>query len=324
MLDLDARVHLDEIERLAIHVVEIFERPCPTIRDTFGKPNRSGAKIGAHGIGQRHGWRFFPDLLAAALERAFPLEQMDRTGAVAENLHFDMTRVTNEGLDIDPVIAEPGPSLVHRRGECGDQLFSGIGDTDTAPATASGSLDHHRVADPFSHLDRRVETGDTSVAARDHWHACLDGGRARVYLVTHPLDRGRVGAAEGHAQLAYAAGELGALGEEAVTGMHRIRTALRHRFQDRVDVEIGLRRRRRADHDHLIGHPRGQHIAVGFRNDLNRPNTQISRCSDDAHGDLAAVRDQKLLNAGTLRRHSDTSISHSTSPGSMLSPSGAA
>src|SRR3546814_4336450 len=107
MLDLDARVHLDE-EKLAIFPQEL-DRARAAIAH---RRHRIGANA-AHarallGRDDRRGG-FFEPFLVTALERAVALAEMDRAAlAVAEDLEFDVARVAEIFFHIDGRIAEGG------------------------------------------------------------------------------------------------------------------------------------------------------------------------------------------------------------------------
>src|SRR5579883_3258991 len=122
MLDLDARVHLQEIEApLAIG----------------DKLHRAGADIALaarqRGRGLRHGapgalaearrGAFLDDLLEAALDRAFALEEMNGAAiAEAEHLNLDMPRGLDEAFEIDGGVAEGFPRQRLRRGHASLEL----------------------------------------------------------------------------------------------------------------------------------------------------------------------------------------------------------
>src|SRR5690606_34059710 len=92
MLDLQAGVHLDEIE-LAV-LVEEFDRAGAAV---FQLLHRIGAdRADIHALLQVEGWRvgLFPDLLVAPLQGAIALAEMDRIAfAVADHLDLDMPRL---------------------------------------------------------------------------------------------------------------------------------------------------------------------------------------------------------------------------------------
>src|SRR5438552_14427500 len=106
MLDLDAGVHFEEMERavgreqeLAGAGREVLDPPC--------KRNRRSANLRAKpGIDRRRG-RFLDDLLVAALQRALALEEVHGAApAIAQDLHLDVARAVQATLEIHARISE--------------------------------------------------------------------------------------------------------------------------------------------------------------------------------------------------------------------------
>jgi len=146
MLDLQARVHLDEMETGCIR--DEFDRPGADIaRGLRGRARRSrhrGAPFGRDG-GRK---RLLHHLLMSTLKRAFALEQRHHVAlAVAEHLHFDMPRPRHVLLDQDLVIAKRGRRFaLGARDRFGERI--GVGDQAHASAAAAHRrLDQKRIAD---------------------------------------------------------------------------------------------------------------------------------------------------------------------------------
>ena len=110
MLDLNARVHLDEIE-LAV-LVEELDRADAEILELAHRLGDGFADGVARGVVERGAAALFPDFLIAALQRAVALAQMDCAAvAVAQDLDFDVARVREIFLEIKRVVAERGLGL---------------------------------------------------------------------------------------------------------------------------------------------------------------------------------------------------------------------
>ena len=106
MLDLQARVHLEEIERAALIEQELHGAGAD-IADCARGLDRCGAHSFAQ-VGRHDGaGRFLDHLLVASLHRTVALAEMDDCAVVVgEHLDFDMAR-PNDGLLEDQVaIAE--------------------------------------------------------------------------------------------------------------------------------------------------------------------------------------------------------------------------
>jgi hypothetical protein len=89
-------------------------------------------------------------------------------------------------------------------------------------------------------------------------------------------------------------GEARILGEKAVAGVDGVGMADLGRRDDRRDVEIGFRRRRRADADRLIGEADVHRVGVGGRMDRDGADAHFVAGAVDAKRDLAAIGDEDL------------------------------
>ena len=106
MLDLEPRVHLEEIEA-AILPGDEFHRAGAVVADRLGERHRLLAHLGARLRVEQRARRFLDDLLVAALDRAFALAEMDHVAVlVAQHLDFDVARIGDELLDEHAIVAE--------------------------------------------------------------------------------------------------------------------------------------------------------------------------------------------------------------------------
>src|SRR6266851_967338 len=136
MLDLDPRVDFDEVEGLRRLVIEIFDRSGALIADRAGERDGARAEFFPHAGRKPHRRRFFPDLLAAALQRTFALKTMDEICAVAEDLHLDMPRLLDDFLEIETAIAESSGGFRRRLRKLAIELVEILRDADAASAAA--------------------------------------------------------------------------------------------------------------------------------------------------------------------------------------------
>ena len=96
MLDLKARVHLQEI-KAALVVDEELDRSGAPVFHGFQKSRRGLEKPLARNVRQMRSGRLFPNLLMPALERALALVQVDSAAApIPEHLNLDVTRALHE------------------------------------------------------------------------------------------------------------------------------------------------------------------------------------------------------------------------------------
>ena len=159
-------------------------------------------------------------------------------------------------------------------------------------------------------------------AGHDRRAAALGGEPARD-LVAHLVDRRRRRADERHAHVGDRAGEVGVLGEEAVAGVDAVGAAVADRVEDGVGVEVALGRGLPAERERLVGEPDVQRVAIELGVDRDGLDAELASGADDAHGDLAAVGDQDLLQHGCQCRCHDCSRPHAaaTSRGPPDGPS---
>ncbi len=107
MLDLDARVHLDEIE-LAVLVEKLDGADAEIFQFAHRRGDGLADRLALGGV-ERGGGALLEDLLVAALQRAVALAEMDGAAlAVAEHLDLDVARALEVFLEIDRLVAERG------------------------------------------------------------------------------------------------------------------------------------------------------------------------------------------------------------------------
>ncbi len=243
MLDLDAGVHLDEVE-LAV-LVEELDRARADILQLLHGLGHGVADARAHVGIERRGGAFLPHLLVAALQRAVALEQVDRAAApVAEHLQLDVARLLEVLLEVDGVVAERGLGLGAGGLEGVDEVVLGARHLHAAPAAAGGRLDQHGVADVGGHAHGLVVVGDAAFGAGHAGDAEALGRALGLDLVAHDADVLRLGADEVDVVALQDLGEARVLGEEAVAGMHRVGAGDLAGRQQGGDVEIAVARRR--------------------------------------------------------------------------------
>ena len=106
MLDLEPRIHLQEIEAPVLPGDEL-DGAGAVVADRLGERDRLLAHLGARLRVEQRARRFLDDLLVAALDRALALAEIDDVAVlVAQNLDFDVARIGDELLDEDAVVAE--------------------------------------------------------------------------------------------------------------------------------------------------------------------------------------------------------------------------
>ncbi len=240
--------------------------------------------------------RLLDHLLVTALDRALALPQVDAVAVTVGNqLDLDMARLLDVFLDEHPIVGERRLGLVGRRAEALAGLLVVVGDAHALAAAAGRRLDHHRIADLLRDLHRLLGIGDGVQIARHGADPGLERELLGFDLVAHGVDGERIGTDEGDLRLGQRLLELLLLREEAVARMDGLRAGLLAGRHDLVDLQVGLRRRRRADQHLLVGQADVQRVGVGLGIDCHRLDAEPLAGADDAAGDLAAIGDQDLV-----------------------------
>src|SRR5688572_18770961 len=192
VLDLDARVHLDEVELVVL--VQELQRAGAAITDfAAGRDTAVADRLALLGRDARRR-RLFDDFLMAALQRAVALAEVhDVTVVVREHLDLDVARLLEELLHVDLGVAEGRERLALRDHDGVQQRGVAVHDSHATTAAAARGLDDHRVAE----LTRDTEVlfgyvAERPIRARHARHLgrlhYFDGG----HLVAHHADRFRL------------------------------------------------------------------------------------------------------------------------------------
>ena len=302
MLDLEARVHLQEVER-SIGGEQELASACVGVADHLRGGDRGGAHAGSELLRNHRRRRLFDDLLVPALERALALTERDHLAVpVAEDLDFDVTRPLDELLEKDRVIAERRQRFGARQTVGLFELVRSADDAHPLAAAAGRGFEDHRIADPPGGFARRREIRERAVRARHHRHSGGDHPLARRGLRAHRRDRLRRRTDERDAALAAERRELGALGKEAVARMDRVGADLDREIDECGGLEVALGSRRRADAVSLVRREHGERLAIGVGVGDRAADPFLAQRAQNPHGDLAAIRDEnfaKALQAGS-------------------------
>ena len=189
VLDLDARVHLEE-EELAVAVEQALDGACADVADGARRLDRhrphARAQLGRDG---RRG-RLLEHLLVPPLERAVALAEVDRRAVrVGQHLDLDVPRILDVLLDVDRRVGEVGLALAPRGLERAPGLGRRGDDLHAAPAAAGRGLDRDRPAVAVAELDDLRRVADLLGRARHDRHARRRHALPRADLGAHRLDR---------------------------------------------------------------------------------------------------------------------------------------
>ena len=293
MLDLQPRVHLQKVV-VAVAVEHELAGSGVDVADRLRRADRSRS----HGVAQfgrqRDRRRFFDDLLMAPLNRTLAFAEMNRRAVrVGKNLKLDVARIAQIAFEQHRVVAERGQRLTlggverffERGGRCDD--------AHAAAAAARARLDQQRKADAFCLRAQRLEALIVAVVSRDGRHVELAHAALGFDLAAHRGHRIRRRTDERHSRRGNGPRERRALRKKAVTGMHRIGAHRHAGGDDRVDVEIRVRRGRRPDAAGVVDEPQMIRVGVGLGVDAERYGTGLARTARHAYRDFSAIRDEQ-------------------------------
>ena len=167
MLDLQARVHLEEVER-AVLVEQELDRAGVGVAHRLRDRRRGRRHAPPQLRRDRERRALFDDLLVAPLDRALALDERQH-GAVmiAEQLHFDVARRHDAALEIDRAVAECRLRLGSRGAKRARQIGGRRDHAHALAAAAGHRFQHQRIADALGDLpDLVIGALDRSAALR--------------------------------------------------------------------------------------------------------------------------------------------------------------
>src|SRR5256884_1068040 len=302
VLDLDAGVHLDEVE-LVILVQELHGAGT-TVADRAAGFHTALPHEAPLAHGDARCRRLLDHFLVAPLHRAIALAQVDDVAVrVRQHLEFDVPRPLHEFLQVDLVVGEGCARFRARDADRVQERGLGVHHAHAAPAAAAGCLDDHGVTDVARDAQVLVRVlAQRAIGARHARHAVRFHDPDRRHLVAYDTDGLRLGADEHEAAFLHALGEVGVLGQEAVAGVDRDRVGDFRRADDCRHVEIAGGRGRRPDAYRFIGEQHVLEAVVGGGVHGHGLDAELPAGTQDPQRDLAAVGDDDLLDHGALIR----------------------
>ncbi len=295
MLDLQARVHLHEVEG-AVLVDDELDRAGAHIADR-ARGGHGGLAHGAAAV-QRHArrGRLLQHLLVAALHRAVALEQVDRVAeAVGEHLDLDMARACQVLLDQHAVIAKAARRLALDRGQRGLECLARFHHAHALAAAARAGLDQHRVADAVGLRAQERGVLVVPVVAGHQRHAGTLHQRLGRALAAHRLDgRGRRPDKD---QAGFRAGPRKGLvlRQKAIARVDGLGARRARGFEDAVGTQVTVAGGRLADVYGLIARGDVAGVDVGIGIHRNGADAQATAGRGDPAGDFASVGDEEFV-----------------------------
>ena len=298
VLDLQPRIHLQEIERARLHIIDELDRARGAIADRLAEPHRRLAERAPLRVAQAGRGRFLDHFLVAPLRGAVAFAERDhRAAAVAEELHLDVARDLDELLQVDAVVLEVvAPETAHGL-EFLPQLLCRAAELHADAAAARGALEHDWQAHTLRFRDGLVRAREQAGAGEQR-HAAIARDFPRRVLQPEAADLIRRRSGERDARALARLGEGRVFAQKSVAGMHRLRAGLLRDFEDARGVQVALACRRRADAHSLIRERDVHRVAVGLGIDRDRSDAQPAERADDAAGDFAAIGYQDFSEHG--------------------------
>ena len=297
VLDLDARIDLDEIELAGVGIHQELDRAGAGIVRGMGDGDGVAGELLPLGVVEIGRGRALDDLLVAALDGAVALEEVD-DGAVlvGEDLHLDVAGALDQLLEIDLVAAEGGLGLAPGGVDVVEEARLVADDPHAAAAAAPRRLEHQRIADlagdawPPRRARAAAARSPASPARRPRRRDCAPATLSpsrRMVSGDGPMKVMPGGGA--------GLGEVRVLGQEAVAGMDRVGLRLAGDADDLGDRQIGLDRPEAlADLVGLVGLEAVEGELVLLGEDRDGPDAELVGRPEDADGDLRPVGDENL------------------------------
>ena len=243
MLDLDARVHLDEEPVVFVHVVEEFDGARIIIADALGQRDGGVAEFLAHFRIEVHRRRDFDDFLIAPLHRTIALVQMDDIAVlVTEDLHLDVFGSRNVAFEENGGIAKGIERLVLRLGQQARQQRWFFHHPHATATAAESRFDDQREADFMGGDQRLIGIGDRLFRAGQGGNVELVRQRAGRRFVAHVFQKVGRRADESDAFAGTGAGECGVFGEETIAGVNHRHALLFGQCHDALHIQVGADR----------------------------------------------------------------------------------
>ena len=153
-------------------------------------------------------------------------------------------------------------------------------------------------------LDGFAFAAEYAFRSRENGYASLLHCGARFFFFPHQAGHFRRRADELHIAGLADFGEVGVFRKQAVAGMDGIHVGNFGGADHSRNIQIALRKRRRADADGFVGETHVQRIAVGFAVNRNRADAQFLAGANHPQSDFATVRDEDFLEHLAVSRQS--------------------
>ncbi len=185
MFNLKARIHFQK-EKIHIGIYQKFNRSCSLVLATFADIHCSFTHFFAQFIIQQGRGCFFNNFLVSALDRTFPLEQINCISTfVSKNLNFDMSWFGNKFLNKTGVISKGGSGFILRETHLFDHLRGFFNQAHPLAATTRRSFDQHGISYLIGNLFCFLRVSDCPVNSGNKWNIIFLNCLFCAEFVTH-------------------------------------------------------------------------------------------------------------------------------------------
>ena len=296
VFDLNAGVHLDEVELAGIHIHQEFDGARAFVIHMGTDLATQFTQALALGFGQVWGRGALDDLLVATLDRAIAFPQMiDRAMGIPEDLNLYVARPHDHLFQITLAIAEGGFCFA---ASLADFLFQFVLAHDRAHAAstaAPGGFQHQRIADFLSFSLDGFHILAQHLGCRDHRHARCNGNTPRAGFVPQGTHCFCLGSDESDAVGNTGVYKIGVFRKQTVAGMNGVCAAGFGDTDDLINAQI--RRDRAQTFANLVGFISFEAVETKFvLFSINRNGflAHFIGGTHDANGDFAAVCDKNF------------------------------
>jgi hypothetical protein len=156
VFDLEAGVHFEKVEvaggAVGLSFEQKFDSAGVGVAGRFREPDGGLAHSGAERWIDDGGWRFFDDLLVAALHGAVAFAKINAVALfVGDDLDFDVAGALDEFLQIDFAGAEGAEGFAACAVEGAIHLFGGQDGAHAFAASSGAGFEHDGIADLPGH-----------------------------------------------------------------------------------------------------------------------------------------------------------------------------
>jgi hypothetical protein len=302
MLDLDARVDLDEIPVVGVEVVKEFDGAGVVVFDFAGHVDGGFAQFAADAFVEPDGGRDLDNFLVAALHGAIALVQMqDVPMAVPEDLDFDVFGARDVFFQEHRWIAESATRFALGFVEEVGEISGFMHDAHAATAAAEGSFDDERKSNFVCDLQSLSAIGHRLFCSRQRRDVYPFRQRTGGSFVAHQFEKVGARPNKFNSGRATRPGEFGIFSEEAVARMDHVDVVFLGQGNDAWDIKVRADRALAlADEIGFVSFEAMDAESIFLRVNGDGAQAQFGGGAENADRNLTAIGDEQFF--GSTRR----------------------